>query len=92
MQTPLLCIIAVLVQLPRRQLIVKHTDFTDYAGQTASKKKRVFVLKLVQKISNAITSNTAQGDWMVLPTRYEEQAVDMKAREESHLIIKSPGS
>lgn len=51
-----------------------------------------FVLKLVLKISNAITSDKARGDWMVSPARQEEQAADRRASEELCLIIKSPGS
>lgn len=50
-----------------------------------------FALRLVLKVSNAIPSDTAREDWMVSPPR-QEQAAARRGREQSRLIIKSPGS
>lgn len=66
-------------------------SFRVYASQTAAEKLG-FVLKLVLKISNAITGDKARGAWMVSPTRQEEQAAERRAGDQSCLIIKSPVS
>jgi len=52
----------------------------------------VLSLSFFYKSLNAITSNTARGDWTVSPTRQEQQAAARKAGEQSCLMIKSPGS
>lgn len=51
-----------------------------------------FVLKLVLKVSNAITSDMARGDRMLVPSRPEEQPADRRAGEQLCLVIKSSGS
>lgn len=50
-------------------------------------KSSAFVLQLVLKVSNAITSDMARGDKMLVPSLPEEQPADRRAGEQLCLVV-----